>query len=139
MGCCFSKAETPTETLEERDCFSKAETPTETPEEREIRGLAEQGPNGMLDIYTNLVKGGGDIWDHYSFEHMSSSDQRIIADLFIGYASNQIAFAQEWQKDFNAKWPVFWATGSGSKWREGKSGRDTEKLFKLGNIGSLQA
>lgn len=110
---------------------SKVKVATETKEQLEIRLLANQGPDGLRDAYIELVKGGGDIRDHYSFRHMSSKDIDMISDLFAGYSTNQILNKQRWEREFNAKWDVFWKTGSGSKWLKGKSARDTKERFAL--------
>lgn len=112
------------------DCgSSKVMDPTKTRKKREILLLASLGSDGLRDVYIRRADGGELIEDHYSFQYMSRDDQNDFKDLFAGYSTNQILYAQEWKKDFNTKWDVFWKIGSGSKWLVGESGRDPKDII----------
>lgn len=117
---------------------SKVETPIETEEQRELRQLVEKGRDGLREHLLGWIKARKEFERHLSHKHMSNAERSVFFDLFLTYRSSRVSkpWAEEWDEKYRRVWDSLWETGSGLKWRHGKTGRDSEELFKLTNIGS---
>lgn len=113
---------------------SKVKLPTQTQEEREIRGLVDDGRDKVRDSLLQLVKNKKNYDDHPSYVNMSDAEKSDFTVLFSNYSFSQgtETGAANWDNEFKEKWNDLWETGSGLKWRQGKSG-DPKKLFGLSN------